>query len=249
MNHDQLKRRLHADADPYEAAYRGRPLPLSLDAPAPRSSVLPMATAALAGAVTALALMAVTGTSVVGPFSNANTGLGPEAAERPCRSADFSVRSEPWADAPMAGGVLVIFQATETAWCHLQHGTYTIVSDANGANSIAEIAAVFPEPIAVAPGQAWQSGVYWSTYCGNAGGTVAAPEHAARPLRLSMAIAIQGEPMDGEQIITADTLLPVATDAEIAPEPCEDDQPGTPFWLGSTGLDPYPGPAPSVSGS
>lgn len=249
MNHDQLKRRLHAETDHYEAEYRRRELPFALDARARGSRALPMAAAALAGAATALALVAVSEASVFGLFSNGNTGLGPEAAERPCRSADFSVRSEPWPSAPMAGGMLVIFQANETAWCTLRHGIYAMVSDANGDNSLVEVAMGLREPIAVAPGQAWQSGVYWSTYCGNASGTVTAPEHPARPLQLSMAMAIDGEPMDGEPTITGDTPLPVATEAEIAPEPCEDEQLGTPFWLGFTGLDPYPGPAPSVSGS
>jgi hypothetical protein len=247
VNNDQLKRRLHTDPDPYEAAYRGRPLPVSLNAPTPRSSLLSVAVTALAGAAAAVALMAVIGTSGFGLFAKSDAGLGPEAGERPCRSSDFAVRSEPWAGAPMAGGVLVIFQANETAWCHIQHGIHASVLDATAASN-AEAAVGLREPIVVAPGQAWQSGVYWSTYCGTAGGTVAAPEHPARPLQLSVAIAIEGEPMDGVPTVTGDTLLPVAIDGEIAPEPCDDDFPGTPFWLGLTGLDPYPGPAPTVVG-
>lgn len=145
----------------------------------------------------------------------------------------------------MAGGVLVIFQATEGAWCHISHGMYTAVDGADGTGLVA-VATTVREPIVVAPGMTWQSGVYWSTYCGSAGGTVAAPEQPARPLRLSVAPAIPGEPDDGVPVINADTLISVATAAEIAPEPCTDEQPGTPFWLGSTGLDPYPGPAPIV---
>jgi hypothetical protein len=249
MNRDQLKRLLHTQADRYEAEYRGRPLPLTFDRPhGGRPNVLPMIVSAAGGAVVALALVAVTGSAVFGLFREANAGLSPEASERQCRSADFTIRAEPWPNAPMAGGVLVIFQANEGAWCHINHGIYTIVRDANGANGV-EVAQVLREAIPVAPGMTWQSGVYWSTYCGTAGGTVAAPEHPARPLQLSMAIAVPGEPLDGEPTITGDTLLPVATEAEIAPEPCADEQPGTPFWLGSTGLEPYPGPAPTVSGS
>lgn len=246
MNRDQLKRRLQAEADPYEAEYHGRALPLTLEPGRHRSGVFALTVSSLAGAVVAVAIMSATG--LFGAFDSRDSGLGPEAGDRPCRSADFSVRSEPWADAPMAGGVLVIFQANEAAWCQIQHGIHASVLDATAASGV-EVAVALREPIAVAPGQAWQAGVYWSTYCGTAGGTVAAPEHAARPLQLSVAIAIEGEPMDGEPTITGDTLLPVATDAEIAPEPCDDDLPGTPFWLGATGLDAYPGPAPIVGGS
>lgn len=247
MNREELKRRLQADEDRYEAEYRGRELPITLGG-ATRSPTLAMAAAAVAGTLTTLALLAVTGAAVSGLFSSSNTDQSPEGADRPCRSADFTVRSEPWPDAPMAGGVVVVLQANDGAWCHIEHGIYAAVSDANG-DSAVEVAVGFREPIAVAPGQAWQSGVYWSTYCGSAGGTVAAPEHPVRPLQLSVGIAIDGEPIGGEATITGDTPLPVATDAEIAPEPCENEQLGGPFWLGLTGLAPYPGPAPSVSES
>lgn len=249
MNRDELKRLLHTEPDPYEAEYRGRPLPLVLSRhPAGRSKVLPIIASAAAGAAAALALVAIAGSAALGLFPEANAGLGPEAGERPCGSADFTLRSEPWPDAPMAGGVLVIYQANEGAWCSINHGVVAAVEDANGV-SLVEVAQAQREPIQVAPGTTWQNGVYWSTYCGTAGGTVAVDEHPARPLQLSMAIAVAVEPIDGVPNITGDTLLPVAVESEIAPEPCADDQPGTPFWLGSTGLEPYPGPAPTVSGS
>lgn len=249
MNRDELTQRLHTQRDRYEAEYRGRPLPLALDRPrGGRANFVPMLASAAAGAAAALALVAITGSAVFGLFRETSAGFGPEAAERPCGSADFTVRAEPWPDAPMAGGVLVLFEAGEGAWCHINYGIYAGVRDANEANGV-EVAQVQREPIAVAPGQTWQSGVYWSTYCGSAGGTVAAPEHPARPLQLSVAIAVAGQSVDNEPTITADRLLPVTTDTEIAPEPCTDDQPGSPFWLGSTGLEPYPGPAPTLDGS
>lgn len=247
MSHDELKRRLLSEADHYESEYQGRPLGLAHERDRARPNVLTMGVSALAGAVLALTLVGLV-TGFLETHPNTDAGLAPEPGDRPCRSADFSVRSEPWAGAPMAGGVLVIFQANETAWCHIQHGIHASVLDATAA-SFVEAAVGLREPIVVAPGQAWQSGVYWSTYCGTAGGTVAAPEHPARPLQLSVAIAVEGEPMDGMPTVTGDTLLPVAIDGEIAPEPCDDDLPGTPFWLGVTGLDRYPGPPPGVGGS
>jgi hypothetical protein len=203
-----------------------------------------MVAAGAAGALTALALVAVIGSGLFAP--GRDTG-GPTESNadpgRPCRSADFEVRTEAWPDAPMAGGVLVIFEARDSAWCVIDRGLNAVVADAGG-QSLVESAVGVRGPYEVEPGTALQAGIYWSTYCGSAGGTVAAPEDPARPLKLSVAIAVRGDDLEGGEVTIADTLIPLDTPTEIAPGPCSEEFPGSPFWLAPTGFAPFPGPPP-----
>lgn len=249
MTGDHLKNLLRSHADRREREYSPRPLPLTIEAVrlsgAPRRvQQLQMVAAGVAGAVTALALVAVIGSGIFA--TNGRTG-GPTELnadpERPCRSADFEVRAEAWPDAPMAGGVLAIFEARDSTWCVIDRGFSALVADASDQVLVGSAVGV-REPIQVKPGTAWQARIYWSTYCGSASGTVAAPEDPARPLTLSVAIGIRGDDLEGEEVTIVDTQIPLDTPTEIAPGPCSEEFPGSPFWLAPSGFAPYPGPPP-----
>lgn len=250
MTREQVEEILRSQPDPREGEYRPRPLPMTIEParraiPAAPPRYLQMAAAGVAGAVVALALIAAgSATGLFAPSPNAGNPQGLDLGwGRPCRSADFELRTEAWPNAPMAGGVLVIFEGRETADCVIDRGFYASVVAVDG-EDLGAAAISLRDAVDVEPGMALQAGVYWSTYCGTAGGTVAAPVHPARPLTLSVGLMVDGGDLEGVKHSVPDARIQVETQSEIAPEPCLEEYPGSPFWLGLTGLETYPGPPP-----
>lgn len=245
MTREQLEDLLRSQPDALEGEYRSRPLPMTIDAAhrvvsEPSAKPLQMVAAGVAGALVALALIvAGSAAGLFTPDLNAedSAGVGSDV-RRSCGSADFDLRTEEWPDAPMSGGVLVILEARQAADCEIDTGLYATVDDADGAGSVAAVVGL-REAVNVEPGAAFQLGVYWSTYCGDAGGTVAAPDRPERPLTLSVGLMVSGGEDDGVPVSVPDTLIPVETSSEIAPEPCTQEYAGSPFWLGLDGLEPY----------
>lgn len=237
MNNEQLEDRLRSTPDPFERRYRPRPLPLTIEAQRPserrRADRLRVAGAGVVGAMTALLVVAV-----VGAYTSGRDGVGlgapGDAAGRSCQTSAFDIGVEPWPEAPMAGGVLLTFQAHDDVECVIDRGLYAMVTDASGTSLVASAVGV-REPITVTPGSVWRAGVSWSTYCGTAGGTVAAPPSAARPLQLAVAFGVAGE-TEGETGTFAGEIAPLEVTTEIAPEPCDEEFPGSPFVLLPTGV-------------
>jgi hypothetical protein len=238
-----LEDALRSQADPHEAEYRATPLPRHIEEARATLTERPPALLhlALAAAAGAMATLVVAGGISVGAglLDGSRNAGGPVDTDalRPCRSADFTVRSEPWPDAPMAGGVRVILTAGDTVECVISHGYAASVTDANGQHGVFSFLGMM-EPIHVRPGSAWQAGISWSTYCGSGGGRVAVPEEPVRPLKLAIGIGIAAGEQDGVPVTTSDTPIPVETHTEIAPSPCTDDPISAPFWLQLTGLSP-----------
>lgn len=236
MNTEQLEDRLRSTPDPFERHYRPRPLLLTIETQRPserrRADHLRVAGAGLVGAATALLVVAV-----VGAYTSGRDGVGlgaPGDAGGSCQTSAFDISVEPWPEAPMAGGVLLTFRAHDDTDCVMDRGLYAMVTDANG-TSLGASAVGVREPITVTPKSVWRAGVSWSTYCGTASGTVAAPPSAARPLQLAVAFGVAGE-TEGETGTFAGEIAPLEVTTEIAPEPCDEEFPGSPFVLLPTGV-------------
>jgi hypothetical protein len=232
MNNQQVKNQLRAAHDPFERDYRPRPLPLTIEAQRRRqprlADHLRVAGAGLAGAATALLAVAVVGAYTSGR-DGVSLGAPGDTAGGSCQTSAFDIGVEPWAEAPMAGGVLLTFQAHSDTDCVIDRGLHAMVFDANG-TALVESAVGVRETITVTPGSVWRAGVSWSSYCGTAGDTVAAPPSAARPLQLAAAFGVAGE-IEGEEVTLGGEIAPLEVAGEVAPEPCDEQFPGSPFIL------------------
>lgn len=243
MNRNELANMLRSEADATEGEYQPRPLPLTVGATdvgssAARVGYLRMAMAAAAGGAAVLVLSAIVGWP---PGSNREPITAANDPNRPCRIADFDVRSEPWPDAPAAGGVLIVFTARESVPCVLDQGLHVSAADANG-RALIEVAVMNRDPVAVEAGTAWQAGIAWSTYCRAPGSGPGFPEDPPRPIILSVTLGVTvGSDADGVPITTGDALVAVDPHGDVLPQPCAVGDQALGAWLTPTGLVPHPG--------